>query len=374
MENKEQRGPNPTSKTVNLLIARAGGRCQFKNCNRNIFLDKFTLTGANNSNVAHIVASSPNGPRGNERSLELSDKIENLMLMCKEHHHIIDHNEKEYTVEILQAMKCAQEEKVRKALDYLHAEETTIIYFTSPIKGKFDVAFSRIEAAKAVLPKMKPDNEFGLSIGVEAKGEYTSPEYWSYASTWLENGYDCTVRAKLKLCPDAHFSVFPIAPIPLIIKLGYYMGDKIRADVYQKKRHPDTWKWETEELTNCFEILKIENETGSGIAVVVSITAEINLDAISKAGSFKTIFILRSKIQSVDSIKSQEDLSAFWHKYQELLELIAHKYEDKIIHVFPAVPVSVAFEMGRRYMPGVYPKMLLYDRDEAFFETIKIGD
>ena len=120
--------------------------------------------------------------------------------------------------------------------------------------------------------------------------------------------------------------------------------------------------------------MKIENETGSGIAVVVSITAEINLDAISKAGSFKTIFILRSKIQSVDSIKSQEDLSAFWHKYQELLELIAHKYEDKIIHVFPAVPVSVAFEMGRRYMPGVYPKMLLYDRDEAFFETIKIGD
>ena len=93
MENKEQRGPNPTAKTVNLLIARAGGRCQFKNWNRNIFLDKLTLTGANNSNVAHIVASSPNGPRGNERSLELYKRCENadvIQLSAKQFLQIAD--------------------------------------------------------------------------------------------------------------------------------------------------------------------------------------------------------------------------------------------------------------------------------------------
>jgi hypothetical protein len=38
------------------------------------------------------------------------------------------------------------------------------------------------------------------------------------------------------------------------------------------------------------------------------------------------------------------------------------------------VPVSAAFEMGRRYMVGIYPKMVIYDRDGEFFETLTIGD
>jgi hypothetical protein len=64
-------------------------------------------------------------------------------------------------------------------------------------------------------------------------------------------------------------------------------------------------------------------------------------------------------------------LSAFWHKYKELCESLKGEEE---LSVFPAVPVSAAFEMGRRYMVGVYPKMVIYDRDGEFFETLTIGD
>ena len=120
MSKNKNRGPAPSPKTVSILIARAGGRCQFENCNKNIFLDEVTLDDTNDSNVAHIIASSPDGPRGSKtQSFVMSDKIENLMLMCLEHHHLIDEKGREhiYTIERLHAIKAVQEERVQKMME-----------------------------------------------------------------------------------------------------------------------------------------------------------------------------------------------------------------------------------------------------------------
>lgn len=374
MANNENRGPAPTPKTIAMLVARAGGRCQFENCNKNVFLDKFTLTDSNNSNIAHIIASSPDGPRGSEtESYDLSDKIENLMLMCLDHHHFIDERDQEciYTVERLRAMKSAQEERVQKLMDNLNADVTTMLHLTSPIKGKQSDSFSAREAAKAFLPRMRAESEYAMTISVPAFGEYRSEEYWQRAEQWLDNHFSYTVGSKVNNCPNTHLSVFPLAPIPLIMKLGFLIGDKMRADVYQKTKHPDTWEWQSTELTNDFKVEKKAFERGAGVAIVLSVTAEIEMEAVLKVAAFKTVYILCADRQGDESIKSEKDLSAFWHKYKELCESL--KGEEQL-SVFPSVPVSVAFEMGRRYMVGVYPKMVIYDRDGDFFETLTIGD
>ena len=374
MAKGDNRGKPPTAKTVATLVARAGGRCQFENCNKNVFLDKVTLTDTNNSNVAHIIASSPDGPRGNEaESFALSNKIENLMLMCLEHHHLIDaeENESVYTVERLRAMKASQEERVRKLMDKLNADVTTILHLTSPIKGKQNDSFSAREAAKAFLPRMRAESEYAIPIGVPGLGDYKSAKYWESAEYWLDNNYKYNVGAKLNNYPNTHFSVFPLAPIPLIMKLGFLMGDKIRADVYQKRKHPDTWEWQSAELTNDFKVEEKRFESGSGVAIVLSVTAEIEMEAVLKVSAFKTVYILRADRQGDESIKSEKDLSAFWHKCKELCESLKGEEE---LSIFPSVPVSAAFEMGRRYMVGIYPKMVIYDRDGEFFETLTIGD
>ena len=77
MNKTSNRGKRTSEKTKMLLIARAGGRCQFKGCNRDLFIDEFTLEKFNFSNMAHIIASSPNGPRGNDDSHKLSDDLDN---------------------------------------------------------------------------------------------------------------------------------------------------------------------------------------------------------------------------------------------------------------------------------------------------------
>ena len=374
MAKNENRGPDPTPKTINILIARSGGRCQFENCNKNIFLDKFTLTYSNNSNVAHIIASSPEGPRGSQtQSFAMSDKIENLMLMCLDHHHLIDEKGREhiYTVERLRAMKASQEERVQKLMDNLNADVTTMLHLTSPIKGKPSDSFSAREAAKAFLPRMRAESEYAMTIAIPAFGEYKSEEYWQSAEYWLDNNYKYNVGSKINNYPNTHFSVFPLAPIPLIMKLGFLMGDKVRANVYQKTKQPDTWEWQSAELTNDFKIEEKSFESGAGVAIVLSLTAEIEMEAVLKTADFKTVYILRADRQGDESIKSEQDLSAFWNKYKELCESLKGEEE---LSVFPAVPVSAAFEMGRRYMVGVYPQMVIYDRDGDFFETLTIGD
>lgn len=371
---KKKRGPAPSHKTVSILIARAGGRCQFENCNKNVFLDEVTLDDTNDSNVAHIIASSPDGPRGSEAlSFVMSDKIENLMLMCLDHHHLIDEKGREhiYTVERLRSMKASQEERVQKLMDNLNADVTTMLHLTSLIKGKQSDSFSPKEAAKAFLPRMRAESKYAMTIGVPVLGEYKSTEYWQNAEYWLDNNYKYNVGSKLSNCPDAHFSVFPLAPIPLIMKLGFLMGDKVRANVYQKTKDPDTWEWQTTELTNAFEIEEKTFESGEGVAIVLSVTAEIEMEAVLKVAAFKTVYIMRADRQGDESIKSEKDLSAFWHKYKELCESLKGEEE---LSVFPSVPVSVAFEIGRRYMVGIYPKMIIYDRDGDFFETLTIGD
>ena len=104
-EKKSNRGKGPSLTTKMILFAKSGGRCQFEGCNKYLLRDDITSEELNDANIAHIVASSSNGPRGACNSHELSDDINNLMLLCKTHHKLVDDNPEEYTVERLTEMK-----------------------------------------------------------------------------------------------------------------------------------------------------------------------------------------------------------------------------------------------------------------------------
>lgn len=82
-----KRGKNPPKSVTDKLYIRAGGRCQL--CNKDVLTNNVHCKEINHGNIAHIVASSMDGPRGNDKSLELSQKLDNLMLLCPECHKYI---------------------------------------------------------------------------------------------------------------------------------------------------------------------------------------------------------------------------------------------------------------------------------------------
>ncbi len=44
----------------------------------------------------------------------------------------------------------------------------------------------------------------------------------------------------------SRFSVFAIAPMPLLVLLGTLMSDKFDAQVYQLHKEPRSWMWQTD--------------------------------------------------------------------------------------------------------------------------------
>lgn len=377
-----KRGPAPSQLTLMELCARSGGRCQFRGCNKLLFRDGVTSKVFNNTNVAHIVASRPTGPRGDaKRSYLLSDKIENLMLMCPEHHHLIDHEAvDQYPEEILLAMKAEQERNVERVCEALNAEATHLLSLRSKIRDDKEVTISRDQMLEAVLPEKRPAEANCIPLDVEVAHFYRDPAFWRDAELTLKNKFDRFVRCVVETDKTAHFSVFPLAPIPLIIKLGHWMGDTIRADVFQKRRSPDTWKWQESNSGSFFLECRDPKplRKGSGVSLVVSLSAAISKARRIEFAKFvgaKWMYELCASAPGVDCISSKDDLSEFWHNYQQLMEFIKSDHPRcKRLSVLVAAPVSAAFEIGRRYMPGIYPVLDIYEEHSGyFFKALEIG-
>lgn len=373
------RNKAPSENTIRMLCSKAAGMCEFEGCNKRLFFDGVTLSKFNNAYVAHIVASSSKGPRGDKiLSPLLSDKLENLMLMCADHHKLIDiptTGPRDYPVERLKEMKRTHEEKIEKICKLFNVPKTEIVCFSSPIKGITAVDVDYDLAAKAVLPNKQPGSSYGINLQVKSSYPYTSKEYWNDCWRQLKSSFDLYMKNPLVQRGNVDFSVFPVAPIPLIIKLGELIGDKLPCDVYQKTRFPDTWEWQTQELTNKFVIDVTQRNTVNGvIGLNISLTTDVNNDRIFSVGKYTAIYKIKASITGVDCIKSVADLSAFWHVYQNVLDQILNSHgTDCQIHLFPAMPVSAAFEVGRRYMLNTHPRITIFDENNGFIETLKLG-
>lgn len=369
------RGSDPSPKTLNMLFAHAAGRCQFEGCNKSVLVDELTLKKFNKGNVAHIVASSPNGARGDAvRSHQLSGELSNLMLLCPEHHKEIDDFPDDFPEEMLLEMKRKHEEAISAQCDLIYKEASEVIMVSAPIKNRTPVKVTFNTCAEAVIPQKRVASLYGRRIDIEVGDDYHSPHYWESACKLLERKYNQSIVSILDEFPNAHFSIFPLAPMPLIMELGYKLGDKTRADIFQFSRTNDSWKWNTEEKTNDFHMDKQIVREGERVALVMSLTADIAATRIAEVYDADILYFIRADRFGVDCIQSPADLAAFWSAYQCACDDIKNTYPHvQEIGVFPAMPVSAAFEVGRRYMPGVYPRLKIYDDDGGFFETVTIG-
>jgi hypothetical protein len=104
-----------------ILFQKSGNRCAFPACGRALtFRDTDPTSGAecdiSLSDIAHIVARSEDGPRGQyPLSLDRRDDLDNLVLLCKEHHRIIDAQPASYPVEKLRQMRADHEALIATA-------------------------------------------------------------------------------------------------------------------------------------------------------------------------------------------------------------------------------------------------------------------
>lgn len=114
-----------------LLWGRSGNQCAFEGCNRMLVVgadesDRDAVVGQE----AHIVGRSPEGPRGHAPDATPDDSYENLILLCADHHKVVDDDPQTWTVDRLQAMKAEHEQRVGDLVtdDQARAQEIELFY------------------------------------------------------------------------------------------------------------------------------------------------------------------------------------------------------------------------------------------------------
>jgi hypothetical protein len=105
-------------KTHKMLWGRSGNRCAVPDCKLELVMD---ISETDDESLigeeCHIVARKENGPRGDENlDKDTLDRYNNLVLMCRTHHKLIDDNPKVYTVDKLKNMKQEHELWVKSQL------------------------------------------------------------------------------------------------------------------------------------------------------------------------------------------------------------------------------------------------------------------
>jgi hypothetical protein len=142
--------------------------CSFPGCRRQLTLgtDEVRLRGE----MAHIVASSSEGPRGGEAlSDEEMNKYGNLILLCPNHHEEVDAEPDRYTSGELERFKAEHEAWVERQLSLgpeWREELSTVDYVNVP-RMLFDPASSGLieRGERAYLNQLTTLRDQGFNIG-----------------------------------------------------------------------------------------------------------------------------------------------------------------------------------------------------------------
>lgn len=351
-----------------LLTARAAGRCQFRGCNVLLTEDQLTRSTDNFGAFAHIVAHSEDGPRGDEdRSPQLSSEIDNFLLLCLDHHKLIDgDNWRDYPESLLLEMKAEHEERIRRLTSHVGEQRTHLLLLDARIGKRFGPP-TRAVAARAVLPMYAQEaTRVALSTSRQEDGEHL---YWETSIVEVQRAVD-EVQDLYKRHDIAHVSVLALAPIPLLMWLGYRLGDVISAECHQKRREvaqreeeAEGWRWLEEGDDLGFEVAPndaIALEEGAEVTLVLAVSDEPETSGPVFDHPRVTLRVQRP---GLDIVTTRQQVAAFRQVARRAMQLLARAGR---IHVVPVVPNSLAVEFGRLQLPKAHPPLVIYDRHDGW--------
>lgn len=354
-------------KVIMQLMVRAGGRCQFPHCNRVLWRDGLTHAEINNAYVAHIIADSPDGPRGDpEQSRRLAKDFSNLMLLCADHHTLVDRELENYPVEMLRRFKADHERRIEDLTGLDESAGTYLLFFHGPI-GNDTPVLTFQEARTAVLPRYPAEHgaieiDLATSAGRDREGDY-----FELMQAEITRRVRYHVTERIGVQGINHLSIFALAPIPLLIHFGREVSSLVPADVYEYHRETGSWKWQPLPEENREYLIEPPVEPTRGGAVVLN----LSLSGVIQAEEVATVmqepydvYTVRVENPYPGYLKSKDQLEFFEAKMRLLLGRIREIHgPNTVIHVFPALPAATAVKLGQLLLPKAYPPLRVYDQN-----------
>lgn len=368
----------------NALWARTAGRCTI--CNRRLLGDSRTyLHSVLLAELAHNIGATggPESPRSQHSAgTETTEAEENLLLLCHDCHKIIDDPDHIdfFPPEKLREIKESFERRIEMVTENGGLTRTAALRVGSLIRGSLALASQR-EVAETLLAV----NYLGL-VETQRSGDFTCRIQGSVGGRGFWEAAQQSIDDVLALVRQAnnsgdveHISVFAIAPIPLLVYLGWCLDDKTPTRLFQKHRDAFVgWSWTDQGEPVQFEVRDgdAEAEEDLGVADVVlvcAVTSEVNTGLLpDETADAPRIEIRPLDVSPDPSLMSHEQsLVNFATQWRAALATAESLYPNaKRWHLIASAPVTVAIEAGRALMRDAHPPVTVYERGAESYEGV----
>lgn len=361
------------SKHKPLLWGKAAGCCEL--CSKPLYEEGLQRQEGNYSNIAHINAASPGGPRFDaDQTPEERSSIDNLMLLCQECHKLIDTNPDDFPAKMLRTKKTEREQAVASLMEGLQKERCTMVKYLVPF-GESDFTLSDGEWKRALFSRRLAYN--GLQPYDLNRLKESARDVGSIPS--LARNLETSVAGFRGLGYESGpVAVFALAPQSLLIKLGCLLGDETDLIVFQRSRDERNWSGNEGIPVTSFELKtppRFENASEAGL--ILSISGIVNPKTIPNKVSESMIPIYEITVPSpgicaADHPKAAEKFRIF--ATNSLYRIHEDNPEVRRLHIFPAAPVSLNITFGAALNTNVISEYVVYEkRDGIFAESLTIG-
>jgi SMODS-associated and fused to various effectors sensor domain len=287
------------------------------------------------------------------------------MLVCHACHRKLDRRRDggRYTVSLLRHMKAAHEGRIEVASAIAPEKSSHVLLYGANI-GDHSSPLNYVEAASALFPDRYPACDRAIELSVHNSSSCERDDrFWRNETFELRRKFDRLVRLPTAEGGVRHLSVFALAPQPLLILLGNLLGDIVPCDVYQRHREPPTWEWPQDSETPLFRLRRPDCIAGPA-ALVFEVSATVGEERIRQVlGESASIWSIGVASAHNDVVKSRRQKSEFRALVRTALDQIKTAHgQGETLHVFPAMPVSLAVEAGRVRMPKADMPWIVYDQ------------
>lgn len=290
------------------------------------------------------------------------------MLLCPTHHKLVDVNPDAYSVETLREYKEIHERRIEYLTGFDENLKTHLVFFKDNI-GERLPAITFNQALQAVLPRYPSENEAGTIQINLANGAFRDhePGYFASKQEEINRLVDARLRQRHDIDQIGHFSIFALASMPLLIHFGQTVGDTMPSDVYQYHRNTASWVWQSPKEDDPLYIVEEPDDPGakeySTVVLNLSLSGTILADDIASAMTAPyCTYKITLPLPERDYLKSKEQLIQFGVQMRTLFARIREVHGARAeIHLFPAIPASVAVKLGKLLLPKVDPPIHVYE-------------
>ena len=375
---KTDRGRNVKPTIEKCLWGMTVGRCEFQGCNTYLGEHSVTKSEGNFGEKAHVEAVSEGGARYKElMPNEELNSSDNIMILCPTCHKLIDEHPEEYTVDVLKEMKRTHEIRIYQLTEIDDIQKTLVVNYFANIEGFSPMYEDRLFCRAVIKNGKVPSNSYSVPIGTENMPfKDGNNSFYLIQEELLNSAREKIIKPSIK--NEESISLFALAPIPLLIKLGTLFRDISNVTVYQCHRTGEKWAWKKNSNIIEYQIEKNRNIRSKEVALNISLSAEILQDRIDKElGEVCTYKITIANPNRL-FVENEGVVDEFVKIFRKCMEQIKNENpEIQTINIFPAMPNLLAVRLGMDYMPKTDPKLIIYDQissEAGFIKTIEIGD